>query len=297
MKVHAMNKAVIDRIQQLDRDTEYRALTEHVAVVSPIAIELLSYENLSSPAHEARRIAAIQLRIVTELAPRLQWLDRTCIDPEIAPELRVALAGILRGLCQDTDMLPIADSEAAALLEPALLFHELLANLHPWLPPMVIEFEPEPVLDLVRLGIPDYLHPLLRARFEALWALFHRLRQLPPARLRVLTDAPTSDDEGLVLLIEDPSLAPLYCPPAPTWTTPSWASPWLGEGDSPLHELPALALLELTNRAPVSRSSAAPTCPGPARPGGTARASTGRRTAPLAPAWLGDRRDSHHLAR
>lgn len=249
MTVSEMIESVIATIQELDRDAEFRALSEQVAVISPVAIELLAYEHLRSPAHEVGRIAAIWLRVVTELAPRLAWLERACVDPSLAPELRNALAGLLRGLCDETERLPVADSKAAALLEPALLFHELLAHLRPWVPPLVISLEPDAVLDLLRLGFPDYLHPLLRARFESLWNLFHRLRQLPAARLTVITpgrgDSLEIDDERLVRLLEDPALAGLPCPPPPPWTTPSWASPWLGEDDSPLRELPALAFLDL----------------------------------------------------
>ena len=50
----------------------------------------------------------------------------------------------------------------------------------------------------------------------------------------------------IAALIDDPALATLPYPPAPAWTTPSWASPWLGEPDSPLRELPVLAILDLT---------------------------------------------------
>lgn len=246
MTVTAMIETVIQRIQQLDRDVEFRALSEQVAVISPIAIELLAYEHLSSPVHEARRIAGVQLRVIIELAPRLTWLERACVDTELAPELRVALAGLLRGLCDESERLPNIDSHATALLEPALLVHELLAHLRPWLPPMVVALEPEPVLELLRLGLPDYLHPLLRARFEQLWALFHRLRQHPLARLTVIADPPRSDDQRLLRLLDDPSLASIPYPAAPPWTTPSWASPWLGDSDSPLRELPALAILDLT---------------------------------------------------
>lgn len=245
MTVTEMIEAVIHRIQQLDRDAEFRALSEQVAVISPVAIELIAYEHLSSPTHEARRIAGVQLRVIVELAPRLAWLAQACVDPKLAPELRVALTGLLRGLCDDSDMLAVTDSRAATLLEPALLFHELLAHVRPWMPPMVVTLEPEPVLDLLRLGLPDYLHPLLRARFEALWATFHRLRQLPSARLAVIASRPAIDDKHLQRLLDDPALASIACPAAPPWTTPTWASPWLGEPDSPLRELPALAILDL----------------------------------------------------
>jgi hypothetical protein len=213
MTVNEMIEAVIETIEQLDRDAEFRALSEQIAVISPVAIELLAYEHLRSPSHEVARIAGVQLRVIIELGPRLAWLERACVDPALAPELRIALAGLLRGLCDEAERLPVIDSQAAVLLEPTLLFHELFAHLRPWLPPMVIAVEPEPVLDLLRLGIPDYLHPLLRARFEALWSLFHRLRQLPAARLTVIAEPPAIDDERLVRLLEDPALASIPSPP------------------------------------------------------------------------------------
>ncbi len=197
MQIHEMIEAMIERIEGLDPDVELPALREHVGVSSPIAMELLAYEHLSSPVQEARRTAAIQLRVVVELGRRLRWLERACVDPQLAPGLRAALAGLLRGLCNPDELAPALDSQAAVLLEPALLFHELLGQLRPWLPPLIVALEPEPVLELLRLGIPDYLHALLRARFEALWALFHGLRQLPPARLAVLAEPPAIDDERL----------------------------------------------------------------------------------------------------
>lgn len=245
MKINEMIEAVIASIQRLDRDAELRALREHVAVTSPVALELLAYEHLSSPGHEMRRVAAIQLRVVVDLAAKLRWLEHACVDPKLDPGLRIALAALLRGLCTDSETLPVIDSHAAVLLEPAVLFHELIANLRPWLSPIAVALEPEPILDLLRLGIPDYLHPLLRTRFEALWARFHQLRQLPPARLSVLADPPTIDDQRLRRLLDDSTLNAIPYPPAPAWTTPSWASPWLGDGDSPLREIPALAILDL----------------------------------------------------
>jgi len=241
----ASSETMIQRLEALDLDQELRALREHIAVTSPVALELLAYEHLSSPRHEIYRVAAIQLRVVVELASGLRWLEHACFDPELDPALRVALTSILWGLCNESDALLALASEAGVLLEPALLFHELITHLRPWLPPTSIALEPKPVLELLRLAIPDYLHPLLRARFEALWADFHRLRQSSaerapaarsPARLAVITDPPIVDHER----------STIPAPPPPTWTTPSWASPWLGDSNSPLRELPALANIELT---------------------------------------------------
>jgi hypothetical protein len=244
MKVNEMIQTVVERIQALEPDREHRALSEHLVVTSPVALELLAYEHLRSPSHEARRVAAIQLRVVIELGAKLRWLEGVCIHAPLEPGVRVAVAGVLRSLCTESDTPAASSSEAAAWLEPALLFHCLVDHLRPWLPPLVVALEPESVTDLLRLGIPDYLRPLVRRRFEALWALFHQLRQLPPARLAVAADPPRIDDERLVRLLDDPTLASLPCPPAPAWRTPSWAVPWLGD-DSPLRDLPDLAGLDL----------------------------------------------------
>ncbi|WP_205633018.1 hypothetical protein [Enhygromyxa salina] len=205
---------MIDRIRALDLDREHRALTEHVSVISPIALELLAYEKLTSIGHEARYVAGIQLRVVHELAAKLRWVERLTTSPRVDPGVRIALSGLLRNLCRESELLPVIDSEATVLLESATLFHSLLSRLRPWLPPMVLAFEPDLVVEMLQLGIPDYLHPLLRQRFEDLWELFHELRQQPSTGLSV---APT----------QQPST-----PPAPPWTTPRWVSPWLDCGDA-----------------------------------------------------------------
>ena len=227
-----MIDTVIERIQLLDPDHEYRALSAHAAVTSPVALELLAYEHLSSPAQEASRIAAIQLRVVSELAGKLRWLESVCIDPGIAPELRVALSAILRELCAETELLPVVDSEAAVFLEPAVLFHMLLANLRPWLPPMVLELEPDAVLDMLQLGIPDYLHPLLVRRFESICQLFHQLRSLPRERLAHLEGFRSVDEVELERLTLAARSLDETTPPAPRWDTPQWVSPWLDLGSA-----------------------------------------------------------------
>jgi hypothetical protein len=225
MPISVMIDAVLDRIRTLDPDHEYRALAAHVAVTSPVALERLAYEHQSSPDHEARRIAAVQLRVVLEFASKLRWLESVCVDPGVPPDVRVGLAGVLHSLGAAPH--PSPPGETAALIEPALLFHVLLARLQPWIPPMLLALESEPVLELMQLGIPDYLHPLLRQRYENIWELFHGLRQLPPPLLAGLADPPRIDDPHLLQLIEGTRLSKHPCPPAPAWTTSSWVSPWL----------------------------------------------------------------------
>jgi hypothetical protein len=224
-----MIDAMIAQIRGLDIDREYRALTTHVTVTSPVGLELMAYEQLQSPKQEARRIAAIQLRVVHDFAGKLRWLEGMCLDPDVEPGVRAGLVAILRNLTNESDLLPVIDSEAAVLLEPALLFHALLSRLRPWLPPMVLAFEPASVLELLQLGIPDYLHPLLRQRFETLWQQFHQLRQLPLARLSLLSDPPRIDDDRVRRLLDDPQLKARLCPPAPSWGTVSRTRPWLDE--------------------------------------------------------------------
>jgi hypothetical protein len=223
-----MIDAMIDKIRALDLDREYRVLTTHVAVTSPFAVELLASDQLNTPAQEACRIAAIQLHVVHDLATKLTWLESMCVDPSVEPGLRAGLTVILRSLTNESELLPIVDSQAAVLLEPALLFHALVSRLSPWIgstPPI----ETDSVLELLQLGIADYLRPLLRQRFETLWLQFHQLRLHPLARLSLLTDPPRIDAGRLQRLLEDPRLSASRCPPAPPWVAPTWATPWFDD--------------------------------------------------------------------
>jgi hypothetical protein len=242
MNLHDMVDTVVERIDGLDAHAEARALAQHLRVTSPLALELLAYEHLSSPDQEAQRIAAIQLRIVRGLAHHLRWLEQVCTDPALAPELRAGLAALLASLCAEGELLPVIDSEAAVFAEPALLFHALLARLRPWLPPMILALEPEPVLDLLELAIPDYLRPMVRGRFEALWTRFHQLRQLPQARL---ASVDLQQGDQLARLLAEPALTRLPTPAAPRWSTPAWASPWVDSAGVPLGELRELPGREL----------------------------------------------------
>jgi hypothetical protein len=220
-----MIDAMLDKIRALDLDREYRVLTTHVAVTSPFAVELLAGDHLNTPAQQACRIAAIQLHVVHDLAAKLTWLEGMCVDPAIEPGLRAGLTAILRSLTNESELLPVVDSQAAVLLEPALLFHALLSRLRPWIG-STPTLEEDDVLELLQLGIADYLRPLLRQRFETLWLQFHQLRQLPVARLSLLSDPPRVDGARVQRLLEDPQLPARRCPPAPPWVAPTWSTPW-----------------------------------------------------------------------
>lgn len=242
MNLHDMVDTAVERIDGINPNTELRALAEHLRVTSPVALELLAYEHLSSPEYEARRIAAIQLRVVSGLAHHLRWLEQACTSPALAPELRAGLSALLASLCAEGELLPVIDSEAAVFAEPALLFHALLDRLRPWLPPMILALEPEPVLDLLELAIPDYLRAMVRGRFESLWTRFHQLRQLPQARL---ASVDLQQGDQLARLLAEPALTTLPVPVAPRWSTPAWASPWVDSTGAPLGELRQISGREL----------------------------------------------------
>src|SRR5689334_5820822 len=160
-----MIDTMIDKIRALDLNREYRALSNHVAVTCPLALEQIAAEHGTTPSHEALRVAAMQLRVVHDFSGKLRWLECACVDSGIDPGVRAGLTAILRSLTNMSELLPVVDSQAAVLLEPALLFHALLSRLHPWLPPPWAKsaraFEPDAVLEQLQLGIADYLHPLL----------------------------------------------------------------------------------------------------------------------------------------
>jgi hypothetical protein len=229
MQTHDMIDGLLARIAALDPDAEYRALLAHVSVTSPTALEWLAYEHRSATTREAQRIAAVQLRVVQELPGKLRWLEGVCLDPGVDPGTRVALTAVLRSLADEAELGPVIDSSAAVLLEPALLFHVLIDRLRPWLPTSILALEPDAVLELLQLGIPDYLHPLVRDRFNAIWTRFHQLRQLPQSRLGVISDPPRLDADRLQRLLDDVGQRPLVYPPPPPWLTLSWFSPWSAE--------------------------------------------------------------------
>ena len=106
MPTYEMREFVAHTIRQLDYSREALALAEHIAVTSPLALEHLARERLVSPMQEARRLAGIQLRVVTDLGARLEWIDRVCADSSLPPALRVALAGLMRELLSEAEDRP-----------------------------------------------------------------------------------------------------------------------------------------------------------------------------------------------
>lgn len=225
-----MIEGVVDRIHGLERNEELRLLTEHVAVTSPLALDFLARERGLSRDQEAQRLAAIQLRVVTELAARLRWLESVCEDPQLDGDLRVALRGLLAELGTDIEAADATPGESVGLLESAVLFHGLLSRLRPWLPPMAVALEPDAVLDILQLGIPDYLHPVVQQRFEHLWRRFHEQRLAAAThQLPRHLGARGIEARHLRAVVNE---AQVYegsprLPPAPRWFSPSWVNPWL----------------------------------------------------------------------
>ena len=218
---------MVGQIARLDTAEELPELAHQLRTASAVALEFMAREHGRSPAFEAHRVAAVQLRMVRDLAGKMGWLADCCTDLRLEPELRVALSGVLLNLTQDTELALEHDSRAAALLEVALMFHALFDSLRPWLPPL-IQGElsaSEPGLEMLTLGFSDYLHPLLRRRFETLWGIFHRLRRTADARLAVVADTGKIDEQRLRGLVAEP-LTGKDIPVPPSWSKPNLSSTW-----------------------------------------------------------------------
>lgn len=218
--LQAMIDVMVERVERLDAGEELALLARHAQVGNPQALDRLAVAHAAAPADEARRIAVTQLRVLEGFATQLRWLEALAVDPEIDTGVRAGLAGLLIRVCAESDRSsrPVSKtrpiSHAAVLLEPALLIHGLLANLRPWLPSFMPEFESDVEFEILRLGVPDYMLVVLRDRFEDLWRLFHRLRQTSGlVRAELLVRTP-SDLEGLEY---DLRFRALEIPTPPTW--------------------------------------------------------------------------------
>ncbi len=179
--LHAMIEVMVERVETLDVGEELTLLARHAQVGNPLALDRLARARSTgtAPLEVARAVAVTQLRMLEGFATQLRWLEALTADPEIDAGVRAGLAGSLIRVCAKSDRLEPkrVDSHAAVLLEPALLLHGLLANIRPWLPSFVPEFEADVEFEVLSLGVPDYMLLVLRDQFESLWTLFHRLRQ------------------------------------------------------------------------------------------------------------------------
>lgn len=212
--LQSMIDAMVERVETLDIGEELALLARHARVGDPLALARLAVAHAAQPDEEARRIAVTQLRVLEGFATQLRWLEALTADPEIDAGVRAGLAGLLIRVCSESELSELVDSRAAVLLEPALLLHGLLANLRPWLPSFVPEFESEAEFEVLRLGVPDYMLLILRTRFEKLWTLFHRLRQSSwLVRPETLTTMPSD----LELFEQDPRVSEVVIPATPTW--------------------------------------------------------------------------------
>ncbi|EDM81265.1 hypothetical protein PPSIR1_40315 [Plesiocystis pacifica SIR-1] len=219
-------------LETLDWDATTRDLIRRVQGHSPIAVELLAYENLRSPTLEAQRVAAIQLRVLRSYAAELRWLAALSESEPLRPSTRAAIGHLLAEL-SDLPGSP-GSPRLPELLESAFLYHALFAKLRPWLPPVARAFEHAEVLDLLALALEPARQTELRPRFEALWAMFHRVIQLPSTKLALLDGA---RPDRLARTIKELALERIEIAPAPPWNSPSWAMPWLAGRNAPLRAL------------------------------------------------------------
>ena len=171
----------------------------------------------------------MQLRVVHDLPGRLRWLECACMDASIDPGVAGGSHGDPAQLDECVGVAPGGRLARGCVARACAAVALLVSRLTPWLPPpwaaSARTLEPDGVLEELQLGIPDYLHPLLRQRFESLWLQFHQLRQLPLARLSLLSDPPRIDGARLLRLLQDPQLTSRPCPPAPAWVASRWSSP------------------------------------------------------------------------
>ncbi|MFV8752855.1 hypothetical protein ACNOYE_20105 [Nannocystaceae bacterium ST9] len=209
-----MIDTLVERVETLDVGEELALLARHAQVGNPTALDRLALAHAAAPAEEARRIAVMQLRVLEGFASQLRWLEALTVDTDVDAGVRAGLAGLLIRVCAESELPELVDSQAAVLLEPALLLHGLLANLRPWLPSFMPEFESDAEFEVLRLGVPDYMLLVLRDRFENLWTLFHRLRQSTwLVRPESLAEMPSD----LELFEQDPRFCGMVIPTPPTW--------------------------------------------------------------------------------
>lgn len=224
--LHAMIDAMVERVETLDLGEELARLARHAQIGSPIVLDRLARAHAAAPVEEARRIAVTQLRVLEGFAVQLRWLEALSADPEVELGVRAGLTAILIRVCSEAELREHADSQAVALLEPALLLHGLLAKLRPWLPSFVPAFESEVEFEVLRLGVPDYMLLVLRDRFAEAWALFHRLRH---ASWLIRPEALATMPSDLDLLERDPRVSEITIPSTPDWPPTSELVPALAK--------------------------------------------------------------------
>lgn len=212
--LQSMIDAMVERVESLDIGEELALLARHARVGDPLALDRLAVAHAAAPDVEARQIAIAQLRMLEGFAMQLRWLEALSADPEIDAGVRAGLAGLLIRVCSESELSEVVDSQAAVLLEPALLLHGLLANLRPWLPSFMPEFESDAEFEVLRLGVPDYMLLILRGRFEKLWTLFHQLRQ---SSWLVRSEALATMPSDLELFEHDPRVTAVQIPATPIW--------------------------------------------------------------------------------
>jgi len=205
-----MLEPLIRRVATIDLVREFAELTRHLAALRPPARASLDGAILDRS--QLRLDASVQLRVISELPEQLGLVAAHVRDERAPIGLRVGLRVILRSvICHARDV-PAHESTAVSLLGPALLFHTLIRELGPWLPPALAIAEPERVLDVLALGIPADLRALADERLESGWARFHRLLQLGPSAVEARADIMGFDDAQLAALLSHPA-ASLPVPP------------------------------------------------------------------------------------
>lgn len=225
-----MPAVILERIRSIVVERELPALARQVAAAQVKALETLARESGREPSQEAVRVAELQLGLVLGLAQLLPALELAGRDPGRRVGQRLGLRAVLRGFVRHAATVPEQGSAALELLDPTVGLQLVLSQLRPQLPAS-LQVESLEVLELCRLGVRDFMEPLLRGRVESSWRRFHLLTRLDTIDLAPGLDIETVDDLTLAVLLERAGRK-RRGEAVPPWPEPRWqlsASP----GDVP----------------------------------------------------------------
>lgn len=176
------------------RSAKLDELQRHLNATSPKSLEFLVKVHRCDPVAQLRAIARAQLDGFARLADHIEDLEVAVRSGEIEVRKRAALSGLLCSLTGAPEEAVGERASPTVLLQPAFVFYACFLELRAWLPTQLTgpardaastqHLETSPprltLLELLRLGIPDYLRPILDGRADGLRTRFHAVRSCEP---------------------------------------------------------------------------------------------------------------------